>query len=353
MKKISYTIFALFLLTVMSNGQVVMNIFQKGGITNQIMVNNVDSIIFSGLTVPDAVLPTITTNTIYSITSFLATVGCSITNDGGASITSRGVCWSTNTDPTVSLATKTDDGLGTDDFSSSLTGLQPLTTYYVRAYATNSKGTSYGSTKSFTTLSSSGTVTDIDGNVYQTITIGTQVWMAENLKTTKYRDGTSIPNVTDANQWGGLTTGAYCDYNNVVSNSTTYGRLYNWYAVSDSRNIAPAGWHVPTDAEWTTLTTCLGGESVAGGKLKEAGTAYWLSPNTCANNEIGFTALPSGWLGSTFYDIGNNCTWWSATADSDLLTHAWIRELFYNFSSVGRITFHKSGGYSVRCIKDL
>ena len=98
-------------------------------------------------------------------------------------------------------------------------------------------------------------VKDIDGNVYHTVTIGTQVWMVENLKVTKYRDGTPIPNKTDATEWGSLTTGAYCDYDNTVSNSTIYGKLYNWYAVNDWRNIAPTGWHVPTDAEWTTLTT--------------------------------------------------------------------------------------------------
>ena len=133
-------------------------------------------------------------------------------------------------------------------------------------------------------------LTDIDGNDYKTVTIGTQVWMVENLKTTKYNDGTAIPNITDNTSWAALTTGAYCDNINTPSISTTYGRLYNWYAVDNNagtkvasnggKNVCPTGWHVPSDAEWTTLTTYLGGESVAGGKLKETGTTHWQSPNT-------------------------------------------------------------------------
>lgn len=138
------------------------------------------------------------------------------------------------------------------------------------------------------------TVTDYDGNVYQTVLIGDQCWMMENLKVTHYRNGDPIPHVTDGVTWGNLTSGAYCNYNNDEGNVATYGRLYNWYAVDDSRNIAPAGWHVPSDAEWQTLVDYLGGDAVAGGKMKEAGTTHWASPNTGATNESGFTALPGG-----------------------------------------------------------
>ena len=153
------------------------------------------------------------------------------------------------------------------------------------------------------------TVTDIDGNVYHTVTIGTQTWMVENLKTTRYRNGEAIPNITDNASWAALITCAYCDYNNIPSNSITYGKLYNWYAVNDSRNIAPMGWHVSTDAEWTTLTTFLGGTSIAGGKLKENGTIHWNSPNVGATNETGFSALPGGYrLNSGFYGAGDSGT---------------------------------------------
>jgi uncharacterized protein (TIGR02145 family) len=251
------------------------------------------------------------------------------------------------------LLSKTVDGSGTGSFTSAITDLQPGTTYYVRAYATNSIGTSYGEQQSFTTLATSGTVTDIDGNVYHFITIGTQTWMVESLKTTRYRDGTSIPNVTDVSQWSNLQTGAYCDYNNTSSNSITYGRLYNWYAFSNSRNIAPAGWHIPTDAEWTTLTDYLGGESVAGGKLKESGTTHWSSPNTSATNESGFTALPGGFrdVNGTFYNIGSHDYWWSASEYSS--TTVWYRNVYYDNSIAYRRSYSKSAGFSVRCLRDI
>ena len=146
-----------------------------------------------------------------------------------------------------------------------MTGLTPATTYYVRAFATNSAGTGYGSEISFTTASLVTTVTDIDGNVYNTVVIGTQTWIAENLKTTKYNDGTPIPNVTLDATWAVLATEAYSDYANTPANAAIYGRLYNWYVASSTnpKNVCPTGWHVPTDAEWTTLTTYLGGESIA------------------------------------------------------------------------------------------
>ncbi len=297
-------------------------------------------------------IPILTTTAVSNIAQTTASSGGNVTSDGGNTVTARGVCWSTSTSP-VSTGSHTTDGTGPGSFTSNIAGLTAGTIYYVRAYATNSAGTGYGSAMSFTTQGgTTGTVTDIDGNVYNTVTIGTQVWMAENLKTTKYRDGTNIPNVTDNTAWGNLTTGAYCDYSNTPSNSATYGRLYNWYAATNVHNIAPTGWHVPTDAEWTTLTTFLGGESVAGGKLKEIGTTYWASPNTGATNETGFTALPGGYRDSsgTFYTIGSSGFWWSATESG--ATFAWYRNMFYNYSDVYRNYIYKELGFSVRCVRD-
>jgi uncharacterized protein (TIGR02145 family) len=202
------------------------------------------------------------------------------------------------------------------------------------------------------------TVTDGDSNVYGTITIGTQTWMASNLKTTKYNDGTSITYVTDQSTWYASIAGAWCDYENTSSNSTTYGKLYNWYAVDNNeatkaasnggKNICPVGWHVPTDAEWTTLTDYLGGLSVAGDKLKETGTTHWIS-NTAATNSSGFTALPGG---SRFYDgmwkntLGTSGRWWCSG------TSAYFRQITSTSSNVATSTGTKSFGHSVRCVKD-
>jgi uncharacterized protein (TIGR02145 family) len=197
-----------------------------------------------------------------------------------------------------------------------------------------------------------GTVTDIDGNVYQTVTIGSQVWMAENLKVTHYRNGDSIPNVTSVSAWANLKTGAYCEYNDDVSNIATYGRLYNWHAAVDSRNIAPAGWHVPTDAEWQTLVDYLGDSTVAGGKMKEVGATHWLSPNTGATNESGFTALPGGcrhFLG-TYYSMRGYAIFWSSTEINSL--GAWYRSLISSDSVIHRNCDYTRTGYSVRCVKD-
>lgn len=196
------------------------------------------------------------------------------------------------------------------------------------------------------------TVTDIDGNIYNTVKIGTQVWMAENLKTTKYRNGDFIPNVTEDTKWSTLTTGAYCDYNNTVSNSTIYGRLYNWYAVSDSRNLAPTGWHVATDDEWTELITYLGGIDVAGGKLKESGTTHWPNPNTSATNESGFSALPGGrrHFSLTYDGIGSVGNWWSSSENNRGLPL--YSALVSSNSSVFRDYGTDGYGFSVRCIRD-
>ncbi len=195
-----------------------------------------------------------------------------------------------------------------------------------------------------------GSMTDIEGNIYKTVTIGTQTWMAENLRTTKYNDNTAIQNVTiDSRTIFGHET--YCNYNNTTSLDTiaTYGRLYNWYAVNTGK-LAPAGWHVPTDAEWTTLTTYLGGENVAGGKLKETGKTHWLLPNTDSTNETGFTALPGSFCNGYFYDIGTSGSWWSATEYDK--TSAIYHRMVFNRKTVSRCSISKVIWFSVRCIKD-
>jgi len=209
---------------------------------------------------------------------------------------------------------------------------------------------------------SSRPITDKDGNVYTSVTIGTQTWMVENLKTTKYNDGTPIPNVTAASTWEALTTGSYSDYNNTTSNSTTYGRLYNWYAADNNaatkmasnggKNVCPTGWHVPTDAEWTTLITFLGGENVAGGKLKETGTIHWTAPNTGGTNEAGFTALPGGYryANGIFNSIGSFGYWLSSTEHSS--TNIYNRYIFNGYGIVYKSSFDKRFGFSIRCLRD-
>ena len=197
--------------------------------------------------------------------------------------------------------------------------------------------------------------TDADSNHYAVVQIGTQLWMEENLKTTKYRNGNAISNVADGTAWSALTTGAYCNYNNTTNTDTinTYGRLYNWYSIGDSRNIAPTGWHVASDSEWTVLTTYLLGESVAGGKLKETCLTHWYSPNTGATNETGFSALPGGYrLSNGAFDyIGDSGHWWSSTEYST--TDAWYRGMYYYLSNVLRINGNYKGyGFSVRCVRD-
>ena len=196
------------------------------------------------------------------------------------------------------------------------------------------------------------TVTDIDGNSYKTVKIGTQVWMAENLKVTHYRNGEEISNVTINSDWANLSTGAWCVYENDADYEKTYGNLYNWYAVNDARQLAPKGWHVPTDEEWNTLINYLGGVNVAGGNLKEAGTTHWKAPNEGAVNKVMFSALPGGCRGSsgTFLDVGDNGYWWSSTEIDP--TNAWNRYLFCSNGYVNSFYLTKSSGYSVRCVKD-
>ncbi len=310
------------------------------------------------------VLATLTTSTITNITSSTATSGGNISNDGGGSITARGVCWSTSQSPTIALSTKTVDGTGIGTFTSNLTGLNTATTYYVRAYATNSAGTAYGNQQTLTTSTvvngifnpnlTYGTIADNDGNTYKTIVIGTQTWMAENLKTSKYRNGDLIPTGLSGSQWSTTSTGAYAIYDNNEANNTTYGKLYNWYAVIDSRNLCPAGLHVPSDAEWTTLENYLGGSTVAGGKMKSTSLSYWQTPNTEATNESGFSGLPGGDRpaggNNIYYLFGYNGLWWSSTVGS--ITQAYARYLKNTNGNSLRTNTQQRNGFSVRCLMD-
>ena len=193
------------------------------------------------------------------------------------------------------------------------------------------------------------------------VAIGTQVWTTKNLDLTTYRDGTPIPEVTDTTAWARLTTGAWCYYEHTTANGTIYGKLYNWYAVAGihdndantpNKILAPMGWHVPTDAEWTTLTTFLGGTAVAGGKIKAIGTSLWKSPNTSATNESGFVGLPGGFRYNygAFGYIGTNGYWWSSLEYDN--SYAFSRYLNYYNSNAYRFNNYKNFGFSVRCIKD-
>ena len=208
------------------------------------------------------------------------------------------------------------------------------------------------------------TVTDIDGNVYLTVPIGNQWWMAENLRVTHYRNGDDIPHVTDNTTWVNLTTGGYCNYDNDQDHVSTYGRLYNCYAIDDSRNIAPEGWHVPTDEEWKELERSLGMSASEaddsgwrgtdeGGQLKESGTTHWLDPNTGATNASYFSAIPAGCRAlsaGNFVNMGYSAYFWSSTETTAL--HAWVRRLSYNYSSIYRGVYNKEYGFPIRCVRD-
>jgi uncharacterized protein (TIGR02145 family) len=289
-----------------------------------------------------------------NITGTTATGGGNITSDGGISTLSRGVCWSKSLNPTIE-DNKTNDGTGTGIFTSSITGLTANTTYHVRAYATNNEGTAYGTEIIFKTYS--GTVTDIDGNVYKTVTIGTQTWMADNLKTTKYNDGTAIPLIANPTSWAILSTPGYCWYDNdPTTNKATYGALYNSYSVystsNGGKNVCPAGWHVPSDSQWTILTDYLtdngygdggSGNDIAKSMLSISG---WFSLELASNNSSGFTAFPAGYRsGNGNFEDSSNSTYWIALENQ-------YYSLTYYVSTVSKGVVDSRRGYSVRCLKD-
>lgn len=315
----------------------------------------------------DTTPPTLTTSDITEISDVTARCGGTITSDEGLKITSCGVCWSTDsTKLLIENAKHTNDVSDLNNFSSVITNLTPNTKYYVRAFATNDLVTGYGQIISFKTISilsdikfnSStvyGSLTDQDGNTYKTVTIGTQIWMAENLKSITLNNGE------------GISFNDYCWYNHdIVNSKATYGALYEWSIVSSDK-LCPIGWHVPTREEFYTLQDYLGGQYSAGSKLKEAGTTHWVEPNTGATNESGFTALPGGYSYNQWNTVDNNKQgyigkWWSKTyffsrvVGTDQVAIP-LLSLNYN-SDIFNIVydFHIQGNasvcYSVRCLKD-
>jgi uncharacterized protein (TIGR02145 family) len=306
-------------------------------------------------------VPILTTSSITTISQNTATSGGIITFDGGSEVIARGVCWSLSQGPTIDDS-KTEDGTGTGSFTSTMENLKFNTTYYVKAYAINNSGTGYGNELSFTTPDDStgiiyGTVTDVEGNKYKTIVICTQTWMAENLRTTTFNDGSPIPVVTEVNDWANSITPALCWYgNDEATNKEAFGGLYNWYAINSGK-LAPQDWRVATREDWMTLIYYLGGAEDAGGKMKETGFMHWESPNTGATNTSGFTALGGGGrygFCSGFHDIMEKGYWWTATP-SDTSDHAYYFFLDANLGTIevaDSLLQAKIFGFSVRCVKD-
>lgn len=300
-------------------------------------------------------LPELITTEVAEISVTSAVSGGEITSDGGDEITARGVCWNTTGDPSITDP-KTTDGTGAGIFSSTIPSLQSATTYFVRAYATNSVGTSYGEVLSFNTK-----IADVDGNQYAVVNISTQMWMAENLKTTRYKDNTSIPKVTGNGAWIALTTPAYCWYNDDEAYAKPlYGAIYNFYAVKSGK-LCPTGWHVPTDAEYTTLEVTLGLPvaqiDVRGWRGTDQGkqlknTIGWAQGEN-GTNTSGFSALPSGYRNyetGIYAGMGVLGYWWSATEPDAI--ESFYRRLDGDNAAVFRAAVNKKAGKSVRCVKD-
>jgi len=307
----------------------------------------------------------IKTSEINSITPYSAIGSGDITSMGAFPILERGICWSSEPNPTYSR-NHSSDSIGIGKYSSKILNLNADSTYYARAYFINKVDTIYGNQVKFTTPNAIifnnnatyGSVNDVDGNVYKTVKIGTQTWMAENLKVTHFQNGDEIKNETDLGKWGyfQIKTSAYCWLKNDAKNKNIYGACYNWYAASDSRNIAPAGWHVASAKDWDTLNKYLNPYSNlynhTGNMLRESTTAHWKSMNEFSpiTNELGFTAIPSGQLAISsfsFMDYGYRAYYWTSdgTLDGSSCVYLDSELLIANLRP-------NCIGYSIRCVKD-
>jgi uncharacterized protein (TIGR02145 family) len=321
--------------------------------------------ISSFTTVADTNLPFVITAPVYTHMKTPPRAGGNIMFEGSSKVIECGIYFGLSPNPEIA-GTEYQIGKNSGLFSDLIPGLNSGSTYYVKAYATNGSGTVFGSEVSFTTgqVSEYQFINDIEGNKYYVINLGDQQWMAENLRSTKFSDGSLIPNVTDDYTWETMNTPAYCWYDNNSLIKSTYGALYNWYTTDTAsngyKNICPSGWHVPDDKDWATLTTYLGGEAVAGIKLKETGDYYWSSfTSDMGDNSSDFSALaggmrfdrPTGKLdGSStpFFYTGATAMWWGNNSVSGLNGLA----VGYNQSNVFKFPLQKNEGHSIRCVKD-
>lgn len=314
----------------------------------------------TGIQLQEVYKPVVSTFPPTSVSQTSAIFNGEVSSDGGSEIQERGFYWSNsinNPGPqNGSMKVVVDGKTGTYSYQHS--GLQSNTTYFFTAYAKNSQGISTGESLSFRTSSSgSGACVDAEGYIYKTVQIGNQVWMAENLRTSKYRDGTTIPNVIDDSDWAAMVSGAYCFYNNDVSNKTTYGSLYNWYAVNTGK-LCPTGWHVPSDDEWKQLEKTLGMTQDEVDRISFRGSEEgrhlkspdgWIS-DVSGTNSTGFTAIPAGYRFIAFEGFGAGLAWWSSTQESE--ENAWDRGLHNQSNRIDRYAYWKYSGFSVRCVKD-
>ncbi|HBE39798.1 MAG TPA: hypothetical protein DDW27_01065 [Bacteroidales bacterium] len=292
----------------------------------------------------------VSTTEVRNVTQSGAVAGGQVNAARPGSVVSRGICWSTGPNPSIRDKSEK-SGSGTGNYFISIIGLRPETEYFTRAFAITVSDTLYGEIIKFVTTDF-GIVSDIDDNVYRTITIGTQTWMVKNLATKRYKDGTAVRTVTDSAEWASLNTPAFCWYNNDEETyKSSYGALYNGYTVNSGK-ICPEGWHVPTNADWDILAANLGGENIAGGRMKEAGTSRWVRPNNGANNSSNFTALPGGlrYHDGNFRDLGFGGYWWSSTQYSD--SRAYFRFIFHEDSTIYKFNNLIRNGFSIRCLKD-
>jgi uncharacterized protein (TIGR02145 family) len=338
------------------SGQTIMNIHKNDGSVVQIPMNTIDSITYT-ITQSGNPAVLITTPVIF-ITATTAICGGNITESGGTPVTQRGVCWSISPNPTTADS-HVAAGAGSGNFSAGIIGLSANTTYFVRAYAINSAGAAYGNEVNFTTpseiiQSNPGGGVTFDGYTYSSVVLGNgQEWMSENLRTSVYANGDTIPNVVDNTQWGNLATGAWVHMLNDSQYENPYGKLYNWYTAADSRNVCPTGWHVPSLAEYDFLISYLGGISQAGGKMKSVGNLYWFDPNLGATNESGFSGLPGGDRnsgGGSFDYLNYYGAWWTST-EGGTDNSCFVR-IEYDNTGVAIWTPDKKFGFSIRCLKD-
>ncbi len=305
------------------------------------------------------VLPSLTTVAITDHTPNSLSSGGNVLSDGAGSITAKGLVWNITQNPTVTLSTKTNEGIGSDNFISNISNLIPNTTYYIRAYATNSAGTSYGNQILFTTdqCNMGSTITDIDGNTYNTVVIGNQTWMKENLRTTKYNNGEVIPNLSNRSQWTSATTGAWAYYGNNFNYNNDYGKLYNDYILDPIKNVCPCGWHIPSDVEWNTLVNYLGGINSAGVKLL-SNTTHWIDTPNLGTDSSGFKALPAGSRMyashyADFLDLGLGTKFLSSSFGTFSIS-TYINEFSQSeaYLELPVPSDPYGVGYSIRCIKN-